>query len=443
MASDDEIVVPGRPDDSDFWYYIPECARTGTCGPREKLPRFPETPAEPAPSTPPIDEVPPPADSPPGEEPPPPTQTIVVDADPLPPPSFAFVGPAPNVLPPFLFLPKVAEIAVTAKRTVASRLFGFAAGLASRLVGGIGLLLWSDTVNRGETEALDAYYRQSKRSRPNPSTGGKPGVGSPDEIQVTARRLRAPIGPLPVRVAPGVRNPPLRDPIGATYPRALEFGEEPEASPLPAERPLPPLRPPRTPVIAPAAPLDPDEEDAWLPRPAPRRTRRPRFPVPPGEIAPDVVTFPIGDPLLDPLTQPAPLPAVSPRPSPIVSPVVSPFPLVGDPLSEPIYAPVTSPTVQPFPRVSTPRPISTPVRAPRLPSPFETFPPVSFLTRPKTRPVPFPGLGAPPKQADPCNCVKQKKPRKQRQPRDVCWRGTYVELRNGLIKHRKEKVPCQ
>jgi hypothetical protein len=40
-----------------------------------------------------------------------------------------------------------------------------------------------------------------------------------------------------------------------------------------------------------------------------------------------------------------------------------------------------------------------------------------------------------------CEC--QAKPKKKKQPRNKCYRGTYLELANGLKKSRKEEIPCQ
>lgn len=44
-------------------------------------------------------------------------------------------------------------------------------------------------------------------------------------------------------------------------------------------------------------------------------------------------------------------------------------------------------------------------------------------------------------RSDTCECDR-KKPKKPRQPRSVCYRGTYVESARGLSKTRREQVPC-
>jgi len=44
---------------------------------------------------------------------------------------------------------------------------------------------------------------------------------------------------------------------------------------------------------------------------------------------------------------------------------------------------------------------------------------------------------------DRCECKTQKRPKKKRQPRKVCYRGTYTERASSLSKRKKEKIPCQ
>ena len=46
---------------------------------------------------------------------------------------------------------------------------------------------------------------------------------------------------------------------------------------------------------------------------------------------------------------------------------------------------------------------------------------------------------------DPCDCKKEKtkaKDTKPRPPRTQCYTGTYTETARGLIKKRRELVPC-
>jgi len=41
-----------------------------------------------------------------------------------------------------------------------------------------------------------------------------------------------------------------------------------------------------------------------------------------------------------------------------------------------------------------------------------------------------------------CDCTSKKKARKPRKPRSTCYRGTYIENARGLVKTRREQVPC-
>jgi hypothetical protein len=40
-----------------------------------------------------------------------------------------------------------------------------------------------------------------------------------------------------------------------------------------------------------------------------------------------------------------------------------------------------------------------------------------------------------------CRCPKPK-PKRKKQPRTVCYRGSYRERAKGLIKRRRERIPC-
>lgn len=58
---------------------------------------------------------------------------------------------------------------------------------------------------------------------------------------------------------------------------------------------------------------------------------------------------------------------------------------------------------------------------------------------------PFSGgsAGSPPTRTKTAQCDCKKKPSKKKQPRNVCYRGTYTERANGLTKLKKEKIPCR
>lgn len=42
-----------------------------------------------------------------------------------------------------------------------------------------------------------------------------------------------------------------------------------------------------------------------------------------------------------------------------------------------------------------------------------------------------------------CSCSKPRKRKSTKQPREVCYRGTYTETSTGLIKRKARKVPCK
>jgi hypothetical protein len=71
------------------------------------------------------------------------------------------------------------------------------------------------------------------------------------------------------------------------------------------------------------------------------------------------------------------------------------------------------------------------------------------LTRPRDVPVgygsPLPDIGPVPQEElnrCPKGCRGRSKKRRPSTPRTECWRGTYVERPRGIVKSRKEQVPC-
>lgn len=148
-----------------------------------------------------------------------------------------------------------------------------------------------------------------------------------------------------------------------------------------------------------------------------------------------VVTV-VGRPV--PRPQPFPLPLAPPAFVPgLNAPGVFPGPL-GSPLTlpSPNPAPVTSPRPRPLPNPST-RPGGSPGPGGGVGTGPKPAAPIIPLTGFQPQPLPLPN----PEAANPCKSPKKQK--KKREPRSVCYRGTYTEKANGLIKHRKEKVPCQ
>lgn len=115
-----------------------------------------------------------------------------------------------------------------------------------------------------------------------------------------------------------------------------------------------------------------------------------------------------------------PTPGVRTAPAPRYKTAPNPF-LAPEPVNEPLPKPKPAPKT---PRI--PRPKATPIETLLGPRP---------ITLPQPQPVPKEAL-------DKCKCPPEKKKR-QKKKREVCYRGTYTELSNGLIKNRKEKVECR
>jgi len=113
-------------------------------------------------------------------------------------------------------------------------------------------------------------------------------------------------------------------------------------------------------------------------------------------------------PLLTGFTAPEVLNAPSPSPRPKVLP--QPLPRVQ-----------LDPSV---PGLDLPQPKTT------RPSPLPTPTPVPLSTAPNLSGCP------------PCDCKKTRTKNKPRKPRDVCWKGTYLETARGLSKTRRVRVDC-
>lgn len=60
--------------------------------------------------------------------------------------------------------------------------------------------------------------------------------------------------------------------------------------------------------------------------------------------------------------------------------------------------------------------------------------------QPSARPAPAPVALA---GCPPCSPDKGQRKRKKRKPRTVCYTGTYRDLRNGLTKRKRERIPCE
>jgi len=90
------------------------------------------------------------------------------------------------------------------------------------------------------------------------------------------------------------------------------------------------------------------------------------------------------------------------------------------------------------PRTGSPTP--QPPRLAPLPQP-----PVNPITPDMLDPTQFDQINPlkTPDKADGCNCDKPaKKKKKQSKERDVCYSGTYRQLKKGIIYKRGKRVPC-
>lgn len=163
-----------------------------------------------------------------------------------------------------------------------------------------------------------------------------------------------------------------------------------------------------------------DDGIGFGPGPAPAPTGTPG--VNPDPARPGTDLEPFGDPLTTPTS--------SPSPDVLGAPLPDFFP---DPIGDPIFAsPLPSP-----PGRDTPAPTGPPEF-------FAPFEPLTPTFTPDVVPEPILTQFAPDPltSKDQCDCGKKKK-KKKRKPRDVCYRGTYTETRNGLSKKRLEEIPCE
>lgn len=321
-----------------------------------------------------------------------------------------------------------------------------------------------------------------------PASPPSPAEEPLEEVTVTAERERAAelpaaqsglyglvFGALPApRPAPRRRAPPRR-----TRPPAKPRRPRP-----PARRPIPPdARPGEKPWWWPELPA---KKPWWWPRVKPsnpltaalaavgligatlnrgleqivtraRASGSSGGPTPP----PWSLSPPLAPPVAAPSASNAPLPwlgtvTVS-APRPTAPPLLRPLPLPGPlplPFAPPLPGPQPSPRPQPRPETRPqplpnplPEPLPLPRPLPRLnPRPGPRPSPLTFsspLTGVGTLTLPLP-QPTPREELDKCDCRrKQDKPKKPKKPRDECYRGTYIEKANGLIKHRKDKIPCQ
>lgn len=282
------------------------------------------------------------------------------------------------------------------------------------------------------------------------------------EVIITAPRTVAPPPPIEVPWLPSLLSTVAR--VGGAITSLL--------IPMPSgggdfrDQPITPRRPPRPPPSPPGGEVPfPDWDE--IARPIdPNDPITPRQPVAPADdVVLDPITItaprvlsPIGDPFAIPATQPRRRPRTAPRPSarPRPEPQGAGDPRVGDaPLRDarqvfdPTGVPYDLPTGSPSLDLRTDAGADPDDRTVRD---FEPYPPRSGDSGPETGPVAVeplidpvaqPLFAQPPTSddVDQCQCEKPKK-RKPRQPRVVCYRGTYRQTRSGVNYSPIEEVPC-
>lgn len=291
-----------------------------------------------------------------------------------------------------------------------------------------------------------------------PMNAGPPGTGdAPDDPSTITDRYGLPPPPPPIE--PTLAEPDLPpnwndmaaggdsgllDPVIIT---GVPIPNWPVEMP-PGERffdvfPPPVTSTPRTPVLpsfpelifetfpTPGAPYDfPGFEPSITadpgPGPAPAPTGTPRSDPVPGypDLAPD----------LQPGDRTAPLPFNPTAPDIFGAPLPDIF---ADPIGDPITAPELPSGTRPDTR--------TPAR-PESPDFLVDFSPPGPTVSPFENPLltDFAPPTTPPPETDTCKCDKgKKKKKKKREPRTVCYRGTYVQRAKGTTFTPKEQVPCE
>jgi len=262
-----------------------------------------------------------------------------------------------------------------------------------------------------------------------PGAMGPPGTGdAPYDPSTVSSRYDPPKRPPTI-------NPTFDDPSPPNWDDLLGGGDSGLLDPLP-DRLIP----------VPLPPVEMPDNTKFFDVEPPRVVTRPT-----------IIEVPIGLPDfdldfgLDPRPGPAPAPGSPTRSDPI-SPNLDPIsdPRVGRPLPDPksdpapdlFGAPLPDVFGNPFGDPFTPSPQPAPPRG--NPTPPEFFAPTDFAPTPTIDPI-LTEFGPNPTkpEKDQCSCGTKKKKKNKREPRTVCYRGTYTETKKGLIKKRLEEVPCE
>lgn len=331
----------------------------------------------------------------------------------------ALLAPPGFVLPPTLTPFPTPEVLPEAAPKPSPSIPGAAVGVIPRLLGFIGGILWpSDSADAdlGITAPPGGFSAE-----PTPDYRGFVDLNPENSVVNPRASPYYRDSPLPSAfVTPPVI--PLFDAPGLPY--SPYFDPLPFPEPYP-ETAFPPVRqPPLAPPRADPAPLDPDEGDF-------RVDRYPPIPAP-------LIPFAVPDIFTDPYPYAPPTAAPTPTPTPTFTPVptITPNPVfnpVQNPFDLPLPTPVPVPRPPQTPRPSTPGPGLAPTITPT----FGLFDNPFMYADPGLTP-------ARPTNCPPCvESTPPKKQRKKKQPRMECWKGSYTETSKGLIKNRRERVPCQ
>lgn len=281
----------------------------------------------------------------------------------------------------------------------------------------------------------------SPAPRPKPRTAPRPRRTRPSPQRTRPQRPQSP--PKPVRYTPA---PPPAPSIMRRLASLLGRFASRVAGPLGLLLYSEPAGPddeyPTGPVLFPPKFEEPRNERRDSPEPTADlgtvevRGRYPR-PAPTPRVEPSYRPSPLGPPALDPLPfaapdllapRPAPSGRQQPRSRPAPAPSADPVPTPGSPTGE------LNPFPRPRPKPATrPLPFAPPQPSPNAPTGPELTPSSPTESPPKT-------------EASKCNCPAPRQPKKKekkKKKRTECYRGTYTELKSGLRKYRKEKIPCR
>jgi hypothetical protein len=183
-----------------------------------------------------------------------------------------------------------------------------------------------------------------------------------------------------------------------------------------------------------------------------RRLIGPQSSTPPPERPPPVATDPaeFGPEMQPEVTVPG-------RRPPAPAPFRDPFLPLDVPYTDPFFlttpapsSPTSSPTSTPTPLLTEPFTFSTPLTPDfslDVPELFTLAPPITIpqdISTPWNSPAPTgPPVFNTPTSTRNCDCPQPRKKKRKKKARDVCYRGEYVERRNGLTKFRERKIPCR